>query len=391
LEKSTGDIDGSIEKLKDSRKANLKELLSRLNELSPGELVGFISEAKGLERILLSENELNEQYPGLMDNIRKVLAYTADREIARGSVAPAATVRRAEVRPTEELVVATIDKAMLPIVQQAKLGVNPKAVEALDVPGVKGAIIVSAVAGMIFDAGLTVEQMAETIVRLANASVPKAEVWVTAVRNALAGVMDKEGLAIEGVDATDFDIVPEDLGTLANSKQRKAYVVMADAADVKAMEAKRVAIMKFLAPTLKALDAEKRFDIIVINKSNPRLARATLAKFANNKMGTMAPTLEGQRNYVLMGSTRFLDFFKDAGPAVMISEPFSRDVNRRVATSILASIVSQRILSASEIDAIKEVLNVKKDDNGFYSFSQAALSKMLTIALQVAQAIQSAA
>ena len=75
----------------------------------------------------------------------------------------------------------------------------------------------------------------------------------------------------------------------------------------------------------------------------------------------------------------------------MIKESYSKDVGRRVATSTLASIVSQRILSASEVDAIKEVLNAEKDEKGFYSFSQDALTKMLAVAMQVLQAIQSAA
>jgi hypothetical protein len=300
-----------------------------------------------------------------------------------------------------EAVRSGIPQGVRETVEQAKLGPNLKAVKTLEAqPGVNEAVVVSAVAGMVFDEGLTTEEKIDVIVTLANASVAKVADWVTAVRNALAGlakrlgipekveIMDKPGLEIELV-GMDADISAADLGTLANKMQQKAFALVVDGANVKAAETKRAEIMARLASILKTLDAEKRFDIVVINKNSPKAATA-LEVFANQKMGAMAPTADGQRNYVLMGDADLLGVFKDSVRAVMVREGYSGDVKRRVAASTLASIVSQRLLSASEIDAIKGVLNTQKE-GGFYSFNQVALNEMLTIALQVAQAIQSAA
>ncbi|MFH1799306.1 MAG: hypothetical protein ABH891_00465 [Candidatus Omnitrophota bacterium] len=306
--------------------------------------------------------------------------------------------QRSEMRVVRE----AISPADMLVVEQAKIGPNVEAVNNLEVQGAKGPVIVAAVAGMVFDDGLKAEQMADVIVQLANASAAKTAGWVTAIRDVFTGlagalfgkttqieIMDKQGLEIELVPA-DAIIEPADLGTLVNKMQGKVMVLMADgAAEVAAAEQRKRGMEQRLAKTLKELNAEKRFDIIVVDKNNPETA---LNNFITSKMKTMPAISRGPLGYVFMGSDQFLKVFKtDTGRGLMIKEPYSTDVSRRVATSTLASIVSQRILSASEVDAIKEVLNGEKDENGFRSFSQDALSKMLVIAMQALQAIQSAA
>ena len=309
--------------------------------------------------------------------------------------------RRSEAR----IVLEAIPSADRSVVEQARLGPNFEAVNNLAAQGAKGPVIVAAVAGMVFDGRLKAEQMADVIIQLASASVVKATGWVNPIRDVFAGlsgklfgksalieIMDKQGFEIELVSA-DAIIELADLGTLANKMQRKAIVLMADGTAEVAAAKQRVKEMELrLSKTLKELNAEKRFNMIVVDKSHPEAARKALDRFMTIEMKTMPAISRGPLGYVFMGSDQFLKVFKtDTGRGLMIKEPYSQDVGRRVATSTLASIVSQRILSASEADAIKEVLNGEKDENGFRSFSQDALTKMLAIAMQVMQAIQSAA
>ncbi|MFH0984577.1 MAG: hypothetical protein V1882_03465 [Candidatus Omnitrophota bacterium] len=330
--------------------------------------------------------------------------------VSQNAAEPAASRSEARVTAVRE----AINQADFSVVGEAKLGTNFEAVGKLESRGAIGFVIVAAVAGMEFDNRtdkLKPEQMADVIVQLASASVAKAAGWVQAIRDIFDGlaaklfpktekvsIMDKPGVVFAQLGREALkDIGAGDLAPLGNKFQEMVYIVpVQNEAGKKEVQPLIDEAKVRLAAILKDLDANKRFDIVpmVIDKNRSRTARAALAKLASQRMKTIAAVAPGQRNYVLMGAGEgFLDVFNEGGllPAVMINEGYSKDANRRVATSTLASIVSQRLLSASEVDAIREVLSGKKDEKGFYSFSAEALNKMLTIAMQVAQSIQSAA
>ena len=318
---------------------------------------------------------------------------------------------RAEVRVAAGR--EAMNPADLSVVEEAKLGLNFEAVGKLEARGAIGPVIVAAVAGMEFDNRvdkLKPEQMADVIVQLANASVAKAADWVAAIRNAFSGlsaklfgkaekveILDKPGGMVRLMEATDVgDIRAADLATLANAKQHEAIVLLADGKGaVEKAEKQILEIKQTLAKTIKELNAEKRFMILVLDKnSKPAVLQRALNKKFIDKIASskeMSAISKKEPGYVVMGPENLLGLFQSISRGLKIKAEHSKNVASRVATSTLASIVSQRLLSASEVDAIREVLNGKKDEKGFYSFSSEALNKMLAIAMQVAQAIQSAA
>ncbi len=178
---------------------------------------------------------------------------------------------------------------------------------------------------------------------------------------------------------------------VVNEKLAKGIIIMADGSDRiawAAAGAEAKALEKMAFKKLKELGATNRFGVTVVNRNKPGAALE-----AKNKLAQRLAKRHG--NYVLMGAATDLKAFPSddiSSRVIRIDQTYSAADQQRLAASILAARVSEKILGvqASEIEqVVKDMLN--KSTGGVYTFNPDLWKQTLTIARQVVQAIQSAA
>ena len=308
-----------------------------------------------------------------------------------------AIAARAETRADKVKAMLTKPAA----VAAARLGRVDTAEADANLPvGLKASVGAALVVWGILDSGMKDESMAQALDVVAQVTAKKTANWIIGVRKALASIFSKPAaaetgkelfLTLECIKAGDT-IREADLGVLVvNEKLAKGIIIMADGSDRiawAAAGAEAKALEKMAFKKLKELGATNRFGVTVVNRNKPGAALE-----AKNKLAQRLAKRHG--NYVLMGAATDLKAFPSddiSSRVIRIDQTYSAADQQRLAASILAARVSEKILGvqASEIEqVVKDMLN--KSTGGVYTFNPDLWKQTLTIARQVVQAIQSAA
>lgn len=315
--------------------------------------------------------------------------------------------QRSEVRITSaEAVWRVIAPEHQKIVNETRLGLDPGALrssEALEgLPlEFKASVVAALVAGKILRAEMTAEQLASVLVSIAKVSEKQVVDWIANVRKIIGNLFLKTETAevgkerfvtVEVIHAED-KIGVGDLGVLVNKNLAKGIIIMADGKDPKALAAAKEqakAMNKLAKQLLKDLGgAPERFKAVVVNSSS-RIA----VKNALNKL--VQELARRQEGFVLMGDAADLRVFPPTevnSRVIMIDRAYHAATAERIAASIMAARVSEKLLgiAPAEIEkAIEDMLN-RTERGGFYTFNATIFGQMLVVAIQALQAIQSAA
>jgi hypothetical protein len=239
------------------------------------------------------------------------------------------------------------------------------------------------------------------LVSIAKVSEKQVVDWIANVRKIIGNLFLKTETAevgkerfvtVEVIHAED-KIGVGDLGVLVNKNLAKGIIIMADGKDPKALAAAKEqakAMNKLAKQLLKDLGgAPERFKAVVVNSSS-RIA----VKNALNKL--VQELARRQEGFVLMGDAADLRVFPPTevnSRVIMIDRAYHAATAERIAASIMAARVSEKLLgiAPAEIEkAIEDMLN-RTERGGFYTFNATIFGQMLVVAIQALQAIQSAA